>query len=55
MSYNEAISAAYPVYENIENLLYGGTDHELDGNLATDAVSYGLNEDITFSIKLKGD
>ena len=55
-SYNDVLDASYPKYDdNVDNLFYGGTDHDIDADPATTAISYGLNEDISFIIRLKGD
>lgn len=55
-SYNDVLDASYPKFnDNIDNILYGGTDHDIDADPATTAISYGLNEDISFIIRLKGD
>ncbi len=59
-SYNEVEDVLYPnlnaekLSTNLSLILNAGTDHDLDGNSATDSISYGLDEDITFSVQLKG-
>lgn len=56
ISYDEVMELAYPTFTtgHYEDIITGGAVNDLDNSTLTDAVSYNVNEDITFKYEVNG-